>query len=255
MMPDQIPEPNPRNDAGGADDAPETVPETPTGKASGAASASESASGTDAGATGPTASAAAVSAVGADEGAGEDASAENDGSAGENAAGAPDSEAGTDDPSAALLRAVEEGRAQAERDALRAMAEQSGLPMDTLAAMLEKARAGKAGESAAAERALRVANERLTQRLLTAEVRGVGAEMGLVDAEVAMRLIDPGAIRVTDDGAVEGVRAALETLRQSKRYLFQTAGRPAMAQRMGGGAPPLSGVEEAFYRKNPALRR
>ena len=49
--------------------------------------------------------------------------------------------------------------------------------------------------------------------------------------------------------------ATIAALRKEKGYLFAT-GTAAWAQRVGaGGAPALTGVEEAFYRKNPGLRR
>ena len=106
------------------------------------------------------------------------------------------------------------------------------------------------------QKKLDAANETVARRLLAAEVKSVGAELGLLDPEVALTLIDPSALTVGEDGAVTGVREALESLKQRKGYLFAQPGRGAWAQRVSsGGAPQLSGVEEAFYRKNPALRR
>lgn len=97
--------------------------------------------------------------------------------------------------------------------------------------------------------------EAIRQKLLTAEIRSVGAELGLIDAEAALRLMPPEAVTVSAQGDVTGVREALTALQQRKGYLFARAARGAWAQRMGDSAPRLTGVEEAFYRKNPTLKK
>ena len=94
----------------------------------------------------------------------------------------------------------------------------------------------------------------LGRRLVAAELRRIGEQMGLVDAEVALALIDPEAMTVSETGEVAGVTEALNALKAQKGYLFARAGG-AWAERLGGGLAPISGVEEAFYRKNPALRK
>ena len=64
------------------------------------------------------------------------------------------------------------------------------------------------------------------------------------------------AVFAKENGTVTGVREALETLKQRKGYLFAPPARGAWAQRVSaGGVQPLTGVEEAFYRKNPGLRK
>ena len=156
-----------------------------------------------------------------------------------------------------LLRAVEERTCRAEKSVLRSMAEQSGMEEQALAEMLAQARARQVGETAPEERKrLETADERIRSRLLLAEVKAVGAELGLLDADAALRLLGTDAASVAEDGAVSGVREALEALKQQKGYLFAPPARAAWAQRIGSGAPSaMSGVEEAFYRKNPTLRR
>ena len=142
------------------------------------------------------------------------------------------------------IRRVAEARLQEARvAALQAVAAQYGLQEAALEALLTPPEPAADAQSA------------LKHRLLQAEVRAVGVEMGLVDADVALRLLAPDAITVEEDGSVGGVREALEALRKEKGYLF-ASGTAAWAQRVGaGGAPALTGVEEAFYRKNPGLRR
>ena len=142
------------------------------------------------------------------------------------------------------IRRVAEARLQEARvAALQAVAAQYGLQEAALEALLNPPEPAGDAQSA------------LKRRLLLAEVRAVGADMGLVDADVALRLLAPDAVTVEEDGSVGGVREALEALRREKGYLFAN-GTAAWAQRVGaGGAPALTGVEEAFYRKNPGLRR
>jgi hypothetical protein len=123
---------------------------------------------------------------------------------------------------------------------------------EALTQMLTQAR-GADAQGGEAEQ-LRERGELLGRRLAAAEVRRVGAEMGLVDAEIALTLLDPAALAVNEAGEVAGVRDALAALKAEKGYLFARAGG-AWAERLGGGLVPLTGVEEAFYRKNPALRK
>ena len=114
--------------------------------------------------------------------------------------------------------------------------------------------AAQADDATQADDAMQATQAKLKAKLIEAEIARLGAEMKLIDPEAAWRLMDATAVTVTDDGAVIGLREALETLRQSKSYLFAQGG--AWAQRVGnGGLPRLTGVEEAFYRKNPALRK
>jgi hypothetical protein len=158
---------------------------------------------------------------------------------------------------ASLLKAVEERARRAESAVVRSMAEQSGVPEETLAEMLASARKQQAQTlPPEAQERLNALNADVRRRLTMAEVKNVGAEMGLRDAEVALSLLDVDALTVDGDGSVNGVREALESLKARKGYLFAAPGRGAWAQRVSaGGEAQLSGVEEAFYRKNPALRR
>ena len=157
----------------------------------------------------------------------------------------------------ALLKAVEERTRRAESSVVRSMADQHALPEAALAEMLASARAAQAEAlPPEAQARLDALNADLTRRLTLAEVKSVGAEIGLIDPDVAMTFLDTSALTIGEDGTVTGVREALESLRQRKGYLFAPPARGAWAQRVSaGGAAQLSGVEEAFYRKNPALRR
>ena len=177
----------------------------------------------------------------------------------------PAPDAATDEPKSTppaglaetLLKAVEERAGRAEKSVLRSMAEQNGMDEQALAELLAQARTEQAAELPPEARdKLDAANALVTRRLLMAEVKVIGAELGLIDADVALKLLDTSSVSVGEDGTVSGVREALEALRQSKRYLFSPGYRGAWAQKVGnGGASALSGVEEAFYRKNPTLKQ
>ena len=105
-------------------------------------------------------------------------------------------------------------------------------------------------QQAQIDAALGKANE----RLVAAEVKAVGATLGLLDTDVALALIDRKKITVKDDGSVEGVKDALEALKASKSYLFGAKSEPAkktgMRQTQGGGATGERSTESA----NDALR-
>ena len=153
---------------------------------------------------------------------------------------------------AAVLRAVSERTQRAEHSVIKSMAEQRGLSEGEVRAALEQARAQATEAAPAATQPQPAAQE----RLIAAEVKWLGAEMGLIDPEAALRLMDASLVQVEADGTVSGVREALTALAQHKSYLFASPGRGAWAQKLGAGAPPaLTGVEEAFYRRNPGLRK
>ncbi|MCE5344516.1 MAG: hypothetical protein LLF96_13170 [Eubacteriales bacterium] len=157
---------------------------------------------------------------------------------------------------AALLKAVQERTRRAETSVVRSMAEQNGVAEETMAAMLSAARAAQTEAlPPEAQSRLDALNADVRRRLMMAEVKSVGTELGLIDPDVALTLLAADALTVAEDGTVTGVREALESLKARKGYLFAMPARGAWAQRVSSGVTPqLSGVEEAFYRKNPALR-
>lgn len=76
------------------------------------------------------------------------------------------------------------------------------------------------------------AEERANQKLIRAEVKAVATELGIVDADAALALIDRTGIGITDTGDVKGVKPALEALIKAKPYLV---GKPGA---VGGGSNP-----------------
>lgn len=115
---------------------------------------------------------------------------------------------------------------------------------------------GSAGPDLAAE------NAELRARLVQAELRTEALRAGMVDLD-GVRLIEPGAIRLTEAGALEGGPALMARLRQDKPWLFGRAGGSSSS---GAAAPPAAapaaprsamdmGVEEWRAARAELLRR
>ncbi|MEA4998644.1 MAG: hypothetical protein VB087_04560 [Candidatus Limiplasma sp.] len=155
----------------------------------------------------------------------------------------------------ALRKAVAERTARAEKGVLRSMAAQYGMEEAALAAALQAARDAQTELPPDAQARIHAMQARFGERLRMMDVKAIGAELGLIDPDAAIRLMDADSIAVAEDGSVQGTREALDALRRAKPYLFRQAGAGAWAQRLdGGGIPSMTGVEAAFYRKNPALK-
>lgn len=92
-------------------------------------------------------------------------------------------------------------------------------------------------------------------------------QAGTVDADAVAALVDLGTIKLSDDGSVDAdsVKSVIETLKESKAYLFGTATPPKPNNVGGNGGTPSgdnnSGVKEfkrsqlrdaKFYKENEA---
>lgn len=141
-----------------------------------------------------------------------------------------------DDIAAAILKATENRTQRVEASVVKSMADQYGITEAEARAALEKAKADKAGKLPDdVQRKLDEANAKVRTMQISVEMAKIGAELGLVDADVALQLIPADAIKVDDKGVVSGVKEALENLKKTKPYLFGAAQKPgAMAQRVGG---------------------
>lgn len=73
----------------------------------------------------------------------------------------------------------------------------------------------------AAQSAAQEAQKKANDKLIRAELKYVGSELGLVDMDVAYLLLDKEAISVGDDGSVEGMKEALEQVISAKPYLVK----------------------------------
>ena len=115
--------------------------------------------------------------------------------------------------------------------------------------------AGSAGPDLAAE------NAGLRARLVQAELRTEALRAGMVDLD-GVRLIEPGAIRLTEAGALEGGPALMARLRQDKPWLFGRAGGSSSSGATPPAAAPAAprsamdmGVEEWRAARAELLRR
>lgn len=63
------------------------------------------------------------------------------------------------------------------------------------------------------------AEKRANERLIKAEVKSIGAELGIVDVDIAYMLADKESFEVKDDGSVSGVAEALKKVVEAKPFL------------------------------------
>lgn len=162
--------------------------------------------------------------------------------AGEPAATQPVTTAATPDMQAitqAVLNAVDARTQRAERSALRSMAEQYSMTEAELTDLLTKARDERANAiPPEVQQRIDEATERANNLLISAEVRNVGQQMGLIDAETALLLLDRTGVTVEEGGTVNGVQDALNALKAAKPYLFAAA--PAAWGQKQGGSPAMT---------------
>lgn len=153
-----------------------------------------------------------------------------------------------------LISAVENRTQRAEKSAVRSMAEQYGMSESEVAGILAKARDEKAKALPDdVQKRINEATERVNNRLIAAEVKTIGNAMGLVDADIALMLLDKTGIKVDDQGNVTGVKEALDALKTAKPVLFgSTAG--AWGQKQGGTAKPtkaeIMAIRDPVERQN-----
>lgn len=151
-----------------------------------------------------------------------------------------------------LIRAVENRTQRAERATIRSIAEQYGMQEAELTAILEKAKTDR--ENAipeAVQKQIDAAREKANGMMIAAEVRAVGAEMGLIDPQTALLLLDKKGVTVNEAGEVTGVQDALETLKKAKPYLFGASG--AWGQKQTAQSDDTVGsaaqIEKSYHEK------
>lgn len=129
-----------------------------------------------------------------------------------------------------LAAALDSRRQRAERSVINSFARQNNLTPEILEGFLQQ-RSQKRGEAipddiqSVIDRRMREADD----RLIHAEIRDVGASLGLIDPDAAFALMDRSSVSVADDGSVCGVRESLTELLRNKPYLaggtFGSTGR------------------------------
>jgi hypothetical protein len=150
-----------------------------------------------------------------------------------------------------LAAALENRRQRAERSVINSFARQNNLTPEALAEFLRQ-REERLGDPLpdglreTVDRRLRAADD----RLIHAEIRDVGAQLGLIDPDAAFALMDKSAVSVADDGTVLGVRESLDELLRHKPYLAANASR---STGRAGNFP--RGNEPSDYASRLALAR
>ena len=104
--------------------------------------------------------------------------------------------------------------------------------------------------------ALEAAEKNAKQALLRAEVRALGAELGVVDADVVWQLVDLSKAQIADDGKITGVKEAIEALLKDKPFLkAATAGKSGGVGAPGGNPGPTGAPDAVEAAKKLAEER
>ncbi|MEG1075363.1 MAG: phage scaffolding protein, partial [Ruthenibacterium sp.] len=128
-----------------------------------------------------------------------------------------------------------------------------GMSEDDIAKILQEEKTKRAARlPPEQQQMLKTQLAKASSMLLSADVKALGAEMGLLDAPAALLLMQKDGIKIEEDGTVSGTKEALETLKKEKPYLFGAAG--AWADKHGEPSTALTGVEAAFAKLNPDLK-
>lgn len=160
-----------------------------------------------------------------------------------------------EDLAQAFANALDNRTLRAERSVARSFAEQYGMTEAEVTALLENAKAEKAKViPPEVQQQIDAATERANGILIAAEVKSVCAELGFIDADVASAIMDKSAVKVDENGKVNGVKEALEALKAAKPFLCasqQNGG--AWAQKQGTGTPMTK--EQIMAIKDTAKRQ
>lgn len=155
----------------------------------------------------------------------------------------------------AFAKALTARTDRAERSVARSFAEQYGMTETEVTALLEKAKADKASAiPPEVQKQIDDARKSANELLIAAEVKSIGAEMGLLDAETAMMIMDRANVTVAENGAVTGVKESLEALKTSKGFLFGQHTAGAWGQKQSGTAARMT-KEEIAKITDPAKLR
>ncbi|MCD8356265.1 MAG: phage scaffolding protein [Clostridia bacterium] len=151
-----------------------------------------------------------------------------------------------------LMNAIQTRTSRAETSVAKSFAEQYGMTEDEIKSILDAEKSKRAAQLPPEVQAQIDAANKL---VISAEIKTLGSQMGLVDADAAMQLMDMTGVKLSD-GKVTGAQEALDALKETKPYLFGAA-QPVKAwgQRQGGVPPKIDGVEAAFYAMNPELKK
>ena len=119
-----------------------------------------------------------------------------------------------------LAAALENRRQRAERSVIHSFARQNNLSPELLEGILQQR--GEREKNSIPDSVQALIDRRMREaddRLISAEIRNAGSQLGLIDPDAAFALMDRSSVRVEDDGSVTGVRESLQELLRAKPYL------------------------------------
>ena len=151
-----------------------------------------------------------------------------------------------------LAAALDSRRQRAERSVINSFARQNNLTPEMLEGFLQQRSQRRKDDipddvQAVIDSRMREADN----RLIHAEIREVGAQLGLIDPDAALAMMDRSSVRVADDGSVSGVRESLTELLRNKPYL---AGGASGSTGRAGNFPRADSDASGFAARLAAAR-
>ena len=151
-----------------------------------------------------------------------------------------------------LAAALDSRRQRAERSVINSFARQNNLTPEMLEGFLQQRSQRRKDDipddvQAVIDSRMREADN----RLIHAEIREVGAQLGLIDPDAALAMMDRSSVRVADDGSVSGVRESLTELLRNKPYL---AGGASGSTGRAGNFPRADSDASGFASRLAAAR-
>ena len=151
-----------------------------------------------------------------------------------------------------LAAALDSRRQRAERSVINSFARQNNLTPEMLEGFLQQRSQRRKDDipddvQAVIDSRMREADN----RLIHAEIREVGAQLGLIDPDAALAMMDRSSVRVADDGSVSGVRESLTELLRNKPYL---AGGASGSTGRAGNFPRADSDTSGFAARLAAAR-
>ena len=157
---------------------------------------------------------------------------------------------------AALIPALDARQERAERSVIKSFAEQNGVSVEEITKLVTDYKAKQAGAippdvQQRIDERMRTADN----RLISAEVRAVSAELNIIDIDAAFALMDKSGVKVGDDGSVTGVKEALEALATARPWLVKQAAPSPSGTGSTGNFPRGNGGENADFASRLAAAR
>ena len=157
---------------------------------------------------------------------------------------------------AALIPALDARQERAERSVIKSFAEQNGVSVEEITRLVTDYKAKQA--TAIPPDVQQRIDERMRtadNRLISAEVRAVSAELNIIDIDAAFALMDKSGVKVGDDGSVTGVKEALEALATARPWLVKQAAPSPSGTGSTGNFPRGNGGENADFASRLAAAR